>query len=424
MTEKKRRVVVTGLGPVTPLGTGKELFWEGLVRGRSGITAIESFDASGLPSRIAGEIKDFDPLSYMDPKDARRMDRFCQFAVAAARLALADAGLREGRELEDAGVKGDRAAVVVGSGIGGIATVEEQHLRLLRKGFTRVSPFTVPMIIPNMAAGWLSILFGFKGPNFSTVTACAAGTHALGLAFQLVRDGIADMCLAGGSEAGITPLALAGFCSMRALSTRNDDPASASRPFDADRDGFVMAEGAGLLLLESLEGASARNADPYCEILGFGMSADAHHITAPDPGGEGAAACMREALASAGLHPEEVDYINAHGTSTPYNDRIETSAIKRVFGEHARRLAVSSTKSMTGHLLGAAGGVEAAATALVLKEGVIPPTVNLEKADPECDLDYVPLRTRKAEVRAAVSNSFGFGGHNACLVMGSLSGEA
>ena len=413
--ESARRVAVTGLGPVTSLGCGREDFWKSLERGRSGISPITSFDASGYACRIAGEVAGFDPSTYMDRKDAQRMDRFCQFAVAAARLACADAGLSEGNELKECGVEPGRAAVVVGSGIGGIGTFEAQVGVLAERGPARVSPHVVPMIIPNMAAGWLAILFGFKGPNYSTVTACAAGTHAVGSAAGLIASGQADLCLAGGAEASISPLALAGFCSMRALSTANDEPRRASRPFDARRDGFVMAEGAGMLLLESLEGALARGAVIYAEIAGFGMSADAYHVTAPDPDAAGAARCMREALQTAGLAPEEVGYINAHGTSTPLNDRAETAAIKRVFGEHARALAVSSTKSMTGHLLGAAGGVEAVATALALHLGVLPPTINLEEPDAQCDLDYVPARARRARPRAALSNSFGFGGHNACL---------
>ncbi len=411
----RRRVVITGMGPVTSLGIGISSFWEAVKEGRSGISAITSFDPRDLPSRIAGEVSDFDPLAFMDGKIAQRLDRFCQFAVAAARLALDDAGLEAGRELEAAGVDEHRAAVVVGTGIGGMATLESQHRVMLERGHSRVSPFTIPMIIPNMAAGILGMFFGFRGPNLCTVTACAAGAHALGTGFQLVSEGSADLCLAGGVEASVTPFAVAGFCSMRALSTRNHDPEGASRPFDAERDGFVIAEGAGILVLESLEGARRRGARIYAELAGFGMSCDAYHMTAPDPESKGAARCMAEALRSAGMRPDEVGYINAHGTSTPYNDRAETLAIKKVFGELAYRIPVSSTKSMTGHLLGAAGGVEAIATVMALHEGVVPPTINLENPDPECDLDYVPLRSRKVEVRAALSNSFGFGGHNACL---------
>lgn len=411
----KRRVVVTGMGPVTPLGIGISIFWQALKEGRSGIAPISSFDSEGLPSRIAGEVTGFDPLAFMDGKTAQRLDRFCQFAVAAARLALNDAGLAQGQELEAAGIQDHRAAVVVGSGIGGMATLENQHRVMLERGYSRVSPFTIPMIIPNMAAGVLGMFLGFRGPNLCTVTACAAGAHALGVGLQLVAGGWADLCLAGGVEASVTPLSVAGFCSMRALSTRNHDPQGASRPFDAERDGFVIAEGAGLLVLETLEGARARGARIYAELAGFGMSCDAYHMTAPDPESRGAALCMEEALRSAGIHPEEVGYINAHGTSTPYNDRAETLAIKKVFGDLAYHIPVSSTKSMTGHLLGAAGGVEAIATVMALYEEVLPPTINLEHPDPECDLDYVPGQSRRAEVRAALSNSFGFGGHNACL---------
>ncbi|MDI7252108.1 MAG: beta-ketoacyl-ACP synthase II [Actinomycetota bacterium] len=408
---------------MTSLGMCLSSFWNALKEGRSGISTITSFDPRGLPSRIAGEVSDFDPQAFMDGKTAQRLDRFCQFAVAAARLALDDAGLPEGRELEEAGVEDHRAAVVVGSGIGGMSTLESQHRVMLERGYARVSPFTIPMIIPNMAAGVLGMVLGFRGPNLCTVTACAAGAHALGVGFQLVAGGWADLCLAGGVEASVTPLSVASFCSMRALSTRNHDPEGASRPFDADRDGFVIAEGAGLLVLESLEGALERGARVYAELAGFGMSCDAYHMTAPDPESRGAALCMEEALRSAKMRPEEVGYINAHGTSTPYNDRAETLAIKKVFGELAYRIPVSSTKSMTGHLLGAAGGVEAIATVMALHEGVLPPTINLENPDPECDLDYVPGESRPAEARAALSNSFGFGGHNACLAFRAWEGE-
>lgn len=416
-------MVITGMGPVTSLGMDLSSFWKALKEGRSGISTITFFDSHGLPSRIAGEVAAFDPLAFMDGKSAQRLDRFCQFAVAAARLALDDAGLPEGKELEEAGVEDHRAAVVVGSGIGGMSTLESQHRVMLERGYARVSPFTIPMIIPNMAAGVLGMVLAFRGPNLCTVTACAAGAHALGVGFQLVAGGWADLCLAGGVEASVTPLSVAGFCSMRALSTRNHDPEGASRPFDAERDGFVIAEGAGILVLESLEGALERGARIYAELAGFGMSCDAYHMTAPDPGARGAALCMEEALRSACMRPEEVGYINAHGTSTPYNDRAETLSIKKVFGELAYRIPVSSTKSMTGHLLGAAGGVEAIATVMALHEGVLPPTINLENPDPECDLDYVPGKSRSAEVRAALSNSFGFGGHNACLAFRAWEGE-
>ncbi len=412
-----RRVVITGLGPLTSLGIGKDDFWQALTEGRSGVSAITSFDVSDFSCHIAGEITGFTPEDHLDRKEAQRMDRFCQFAAVAAGMAWADAGLGDKHDPGECGVEPGRAAVVVGSGIGGITTFEHQVRILSERGPSRVSPHVVPMIIPNMAAGWLAIMYGFRGPNFSTVTACAAGTHAIGSAYQLIAGGMADICLTGGAEACISPLALAGFCSMRALTTANDDPQRASRPFDANRDGFVMSEGAGILLLESLECAQSRGAKIYAEVAGFGMSADAHHITAPDPEAAGASLCMREAISSAGLTPEDVDYINAHGTSTPLNDRAETMAIRQVFGAHAGKLGVSSTKSMTGHLLGAAGGVEAVATALALSEGVLPPTINLEEPDPECDLDYIPGQARKARPRVALSNSFGFGGHNACLAM-------
>jgi 3-oxoacyl-[acyl-carrier-protein] synthase II len=412
-----RRVAVTGVGPLASLGTGRQGFWEALLEGRSGIGEITSFDASAYPCRIAGEVRDFEPTDYMERREAQRMDRFCRFAVAAARLAWEDAGLGPAPDAAACGVEPGRAAVVVGSGIGGISTFEEQYRVLLERGASRVSPHVVPMLIPNMAAGWIAILWGFRGPNLSTVTACAAGTHALGIAYRLIAGGQADLCIAGGAEASITPLALAGFCSMRALSLNNRDPAGASRPFDSRRDGFVMAEGAGLLVLEAAELAESRGARVYAELAGFGMSADAYHVTAPDPEAEGAASCMREALRDAGLRPEDVDYINAHGTSTPLNDRAETAAIRKVFDGHAGRLAVSSTKSMTGHLLGAAGGIEAIASALALYHGTAPPTINLEEPDPQCDLDYVPQRARPLDMRAALSNSFGFGGHNACLAL-------
>ncbi len=410
-------MAITGMGPVTSLGVGLSPFWEALKAGRSGISRITSFDPQNFPSRIAGEIKDFDPTDYLDRKTVQRMDRFSHFAVAAARLALRDAGLEEGKELQTLNLEPHRAAVVVGSGIGGMNTMESQFKVLMERGWSRVDPFTIPMMIPNMAAGYLSILLGFTGPNLCTVTACAAGSHAIGIGYRLVSEGEADICLAGGVEASITPLAIAAFCSMRALTTRNDHPTSASRPFDADRDGFVIAEGAGMLVLESVEGAMNRGAKIYAELAGFGMSSDAYHVTAPDPQSRGAVLCMGEALRSAGLAPQDIGYVNAHGTSTPYNDRCETLAIKKLFGERAYSIPVSSTKSMTGHLLGAAGGVEAIATAMALYEGILPPTINLEKPDPECDLDYVPGNARQVKVGAALSNSFGFGGHNACLAM-------
>ncbi|PDO11206.1 MAG: beta-ketoacyl-[acyl-carrier-protein] synthase II [Candidatus Reconcilbacillus cellulovorans] len=406
-----RRVVVTGMGVVTSLGRDLETFWNNLCAGVSGVSRIESFDASSLPTQIAAEIKDFDPEAFMDRKEVRRTDRFVQFAVAAAKLALEDAGLRIGDNADP-----ERVGVVIGSGIGGLATWEEQHLALLEKGPRKVSPFFIPMMIANMASGQVSIMTGAKGPNTAPVTACATGTHAVGDSFRLIQRGEADCMIAGGSEAAIRPIGMAGFCAARAMSTRNEEPEKASRPFDADRDGFVMGEGAGVLILESLEHALGRGARIYAELVGYGMSADAHHVTEPSPGGEGAARCMRRALEDAGVRPEDVGYINAHGTSTPVGDIAETQAIKRVFGEHAYRLAVSSTKSMTGHLLGAAGAVEAIITCLTLYRGVIPPTINLDRPDPACDLDYVPHRARAADLRVAMSNSFGFGGHNATVV--------
>ncbi len=406
----KQRVVVTGMGVVTSLGTDLQTFWTNLVEGKSGVSRIESFDTSDYPTQIAAEIKTWTPEDYMDKKDARKMDRFVQFAVAAGRMALQDAGLRIGENADP-----ERTGVIVGSGIGGLASWEEQHKILLEKGPRRVSPFFIPMMIANMASGQISILFGAKGPNTTAVTACATGTHSIGDSFRLIQRGEADVMICGGAEAAIRPIGMAGFCAMRAMSTRNDEPEKASRPFDAQRDGFVMGEGAGVLVLESLEHAQRRGAPIYAEVIGYGMSGDAHHITDPDP--DGASRCMTRALRDAGIPPEEIDYINAHGTSTPIGDKSETLAIKKTFGDHARKLAVSSTKSMTGHLLGAAGGVEAVVLALALKHGVLPPTINLEHPDPECDLDYVPNRARRADIRTALSNSFGFGGHNATIIM-------
>ncbi|MDR7570489.1 MAG: beta-ketoacyl-ACP synthase II [Armatimonadota bacterium] len=407
----KRRVVVTGIGVVTPIGIGKDRFWNALMEGRSGVRPIQSFDASRYPTRIAAEVLDFDPLDWMDRKEAKRNDRFVQFAIAATRMALEDARFRVTRE------NADRVGVVIGSGIGGAITWEEQHKVLLTRGPDRVSPFFIPMLIINMAAGAVSILTGARGPNTAPVTACATGGHAIGDAFRLIQRGEADVVIAGGTEAAITELSIAGFCAMRAMSTRNEEPEKAVRPFDAQRDGFVMGEGAGIVILEEMEHALRRDARIYCELVGYGMSADAYHITQPDPEGEGAALAMARCLRDAELRPEEVDYINAHGTSTPYNDKYETLAIKRVFGEHAYRLAVSSTKSMTAHLLGAAGGVELIACVLALWHQVLPPTINYEVPDPDCDLDYVPNRPRPAEVRVAMSNAFGFGGHNASLAV-------
>ena len=384
-------------------------FWSALVQGRSGIGAITKFDTAGYPTRIAGEVRNFDPLNFVDKKDARRLDPYLQYAVAASALAVQDSALDTSK------VEASRFGVLIGSGIGGITTLLESHRNLLEKGPDRVSPFFIPMLIVNMASGLVSMRFGAKGPNSSVVTACATGNHAIGDSYEILQRGDADVMIAGGSEAIIIPLTIAGFCSMKAMSTRNDEPTKAMRPFDATRDGFVCGEGAGIVVLETLEHAQARDARIYAEIVGYGMTGDAHHMTAPDPQGDGAARAMAAALRDGGLEPAAVGYINAHGTSTPYNDKFETLAIKRVFGEHARRLAVSSTKSMTGHLLGAAGGIEAIATVLALHHGVLPPTINYETPDPDCDLDYIPNQARKQNVEVAISNAFGFGGTNATL---------
>jgi 3-oxoacyl-[acyl-carrier-protein] synthase II len=406
-----RRVVITGVGLITPIGTGTEDFWRALLSGVSGVGPITHFDTSEYTTRIAAEVKDFDPEQYVERKEAKRMDRFVQFSVAASKMALEDSGLSITPENEA------RAGVLIGSGIGGTGTWEEQHANLLEKGPRRVSPFFVPMLISDMASGMVSILFGAKGPNLAIVTACATGTHAIGEAAKIIKRGDADIMIAGGSEAAITPMAVAGFCAARAFSTRNDDPEHASRPFDLNRDGFVMGEGAGTVILESLEYAKARGAKIYGEVIGFGMSGDAYHITAPAPGGEGAVRSMVEALRDAGIRPDQVDYINAHGTSTEENDKTETMAIKAVFGDYAYKVPISSTKSMTGHLLGAAGAVEVVACLCAMRDGIIPPTTNYETPDPECDLDYVPNVAKKADVRVAMSNSFGFGGHNATLIL-------
>ena len=406
-----KRVVITGAGVITPVGIGKETFWNNIKSGKSGVGPIESFDVSEYNTRIAAEVKDFDPSEYIDKKEARRMDRFVKFAVCAAKMALADAGIDI--EKEDA----TRVGTFIGSGIGGISTFEEQYKVLLEKGPGRISPFFIPMMISNMAVGQVAIATGAKGPNLTTVSACASGSDAVGQAFYSVSRGDADVIITGGAEATISPTALAGFCSMKALSTKNDTPEKASTPFSADRDGFVMGEGAGIMIVEELEHAKARGAHIIAELIGYGSTNDAHHITAPAPGGEGGARCMTAAIKCAGIKPEDVDYINDHGTSTHYNDLFETQAIKTAFGDHAYKLAVSSTKSMTGHLLGAAGGVEAIITALALEEGFIPPTINLDNPDPECDLDYVPNVGRKADIKYAISNSLGFGGHNACVAL-------
>lgn len=406
-----RRVVVTGIGMVTPIGSDKEEFWQSLVNGRSGIQRVTGFDVSNYPCQIAGEVPDFDPARYIEKREARKMDRFTQFGSAAALMAWQDAGLDQGE------IDRDSAGVIVGSGIGGIKTIEEQYSLLMEKGPRRVSPFLVPALIANMAAGYISIMLRLRGPNSTVVTACASSNHAVGDAFHVIRRGEAEVMVAGGAEAAISHTAFAGFCAARAFSTRNDDPVRASRPFDRERDGFVMGEGSGIVILESLDHALQRGAHIYAEIAGYGMSGDAYHITAPDPEGTGACLSMQRALESAGLEPGAVDYINAHGTSTEYNDRIETLAIKKTFGEHAAGLAVSSTKSMTGHLLGAAGAVELIATLLCMEHQMAHPTINYEFPDPDCDLDYVPNRARALKIDVALNNSFGFGGTNATLAV-------
>jgi len=406
----RRRVVVTGMGMVSPLAIGVEETWQALIQGKSGVARITKFDPTGFDTQIAAEVKDFAPENFMDKKDIRRMDIFIQYAVAAATLALEDA------QLKITPANADRVGVVVGAGLGGLTTLEAFHKVLLEKGPGRISPFFIPMLIVNEAPGQISMRFGAKGPNTSVVTACATGNHNIGDAWRIIERGDADAVIAGGVEATVTPLAVAGFNAMKALSTRNDEPEKASRPFDKDRDGFVMGEGSGIIILEELQQALDRGAKIYAEIIGYGLTGDAYHITAPAPDGEGAARCMAMALKSAGIEPEEVDYINAHGTSTDYNDLYETMAIKTVFKEHAKKLAVSSTKSMIGHLLGGAGGVEAIFTILTICRGIIPPTINYQTPDPGCDLDYVPNVARKASVRVALSNSFGFGGTNAVLI--------
>lgn len=411
------RVAITGIGVVSPIGTGRDRFWASLVEGRSGVGPITRFDAAAFTTRIAAEVRDFDPTAWMDRKEARRNDRFVQFAYAAARMALEDGNFRLTPQ------NATRVGVLIGSGIGGAETWEEQHRNLIERGPGRVSPFFIPMIIINMASGVVSILLGAKGPNNAVVTACATGGNAIGEAMRIIQRGEADAMVAGGSEATITPLSLAGFCSMKAMSTRNDEPGKASRPFDAERDGFVMGEGAGIVLLENLALARVREAHIYGELVGYGMSGDAYHITQPDPDADGASRSIRNALGDAGLEPAAIDYVNAHGTSTPYNDKTETLAIKRVFGDHARKVPVSSTKSMTGHLLGAAGGVELIACALAIEHQMVPPTINYEVPDPECDLDYVPNTARQARVRVAMSNAFGFGGHNAILIVKQYDGS-
>ncbi|MEG6584081.1 beta-ketoacyl-ACP synthase II [Dendrosporobacter sp. 1207_IL3150] len=407
----KKRVVVTGIGAITPVGSGKDEFWQSLLAGKSGIGPITRFDASDYTTRIAGEVKDFEPAKYIDKKEAKRMDRCTQFAVAAAKMAFEDSGM----DLDK--TDRTRVGVVVGTGIGGIDTLHDQYKTLFDKGPGRVSPFFVPMMIANMAAGQTSITFGLQGPSTCVVTACATGTNSIGDAFKIIQRGDADVMVAGGTEACISPAAVAGFCAMKAMSTRNDEPQKASRPFEKERDGFVMGEGSGIVILESLEHALARGAHIYAEVAGYGFNADAYHITAPAPEGVQAAKCMEMAIKDAGIAPSDVSYINAHGTSTPLNDKNESLAIKALFGDHAYKVAVSSIKSMTGHLLGAAGGIEAIASVLAVANDMIPPTINYETPDNDLDLDYVPNVARKQVVNVAISNSFGFGGHNATILV-------
>ena len=407
----RKRVVITGLGVVSPLGQGADSFWGNLLAGQCGIDSIRAFDTEGFPCTIAGEVKDFDPTpAFPSPKEVRRTDRFSQFGIHAGWQALNDSGL------DLAKANRDRIGAFIGSGIGGLITLEDQHKKLLERGPGRLSPFFIPMMILNMASGMFSLYHGLRGPNVATCSACATASHAIGEAWRTLVMGDADAMVAGGTEAPVAPCSVGGFASMKALSTRNDDPQHASRPFDAGRDGFVMGEGSGVLVLEELEHAKARGARIYCEMAGYGNTADAHHMTSPAPGGEGGARAIRMALSSGGLNPEDISYINAHGTSTPQGDVCETQAIKSVFGDHARSLAVSSTKGATGHMLGAAGGVEMAVCCKALETDTVPPTINYETPDPDCDLDYVPNEAREMEVNAIANNSFGFGGHNGCLV--------
>jgi 3-oxoacyl-[acyl-carrier-protein] synthase II len=407
----KRRVVITGVGVVTPIGIGKEVFWDALRNGRSGVGRLTFFDTTDYPCRIDAEVKGFDPEKYIDKKTIRRMDRFTQFAYAAADMAVKDAGLNQAK------LDMERVGVIVGSGIGGLSTIEEEYTTLKERGARRVSPFLIPKLITNIAPGEIAIRWGFTGPNYAVSSACATSNHAIGDALRMLRYGDADVIVAGGTEAAITPLGFAGFCQARTLSTRNDAPEKASRPFDKDRDGFIMGEGAGIVVLETLKHAQARGAKIYAELSGYGATDDAYHITAPDPEGTAAVKAMQLALADAGVKPEQIQYVNAHGTSTILNDKTETKALKIVFGDHAKKLAISSTKSMTGHLLGAAGVVELVATILCIQNKTAHPTINYETPDPECDLDYVPNKARSMEITCALSNSLGFGGHNAVLVV-------
>ena len=406
-----RRVVITGVGLVSALGLGTRETWDGLLAGRSGIGPVTHFDASDFSVRIAGEVKDFDPLRFIPQKDVKKMDAFIQYALAASEFAMEDSGFLIEED------HADRVGVFIASGIGGFGTIEREHSALLKGGPRRISPFFIPATIINLAAGHVSIRFGAKGPNSATATACAASTHAIGDAMKIIQRGDADAMIAGGSEAAITPMGIGGFAAMKALSVRNDEPERASRPFDKDRDGFVVGEGAGVLVLEELEGARARGAEIHAELVGYGMSSDAFHMTTPSETGDGARRVMENAIADAGISPADVGYVNAHGTSTAYNDRTETLAIRTLFGDHAEQLAVSSTKSMTGHLLGGAGGLEAGISALALKEQIVPPTINYENPDPDCDLDYVPNEARKLSFEYALSNSFGFGGTNGALLL-------
>ncbi|MCR2043313.1 beta-ketoacyl-ACP synthase II [Anaerosalibacter massiliensis] len=405
-----KRVVITGLGPITPIGIGKEDYWKSLMEGKSGISRITNFDPENHASKIAGEVKDFRPEDYIEKREAKRMDKFSQLAIAGTILAMKDS------KLDIDKIDKERAGVILGSGVGGIETLEKEHTKLLEKGPKRVSPFFIPMMIANMGPGHITMLYDFRGPSFTITTACASGTHAIGESFRLIQNGACDIVVTGGSEAAVSPIAVAGFSSMRALSTRNDEPEKACRPFDKDRDGFVIGEGAGILILEELEHAVKRGAHIYGEVVGYGATSDAYHITAPDPEAKGAANAMKIALEDGQVDYREVDHINAHGTSTYYNDKLETLAIKTVFKEHANKISISSTKSMTGHLLGAAGGIEAIASVLAIEKDKVPPTINYEASDPECDLDYTPNKPIDREINYALSNSLGFGGHNATIL--------
>jgi 3-oxoacyl-[acyl-carrier-protein] synthase II len=406
----KRRVVVTGVGMITPVGLDTETTWEGLINGKSGIGPITQYEDKAIPCQIAGEIKGFDPEKYIEPKEIKKMDRFIHLAIAASQMAMDASGLKITPE------NAEHVGVMVGAGIGGLPAIERYHKIYMERGYRKLSPFLIPMLIINEASGQVSMRFGAKGPNSCAVTACATGTHSIGDAFKIIQRGDADAMIAGGAESCICPIGVGGFCAMKALSTRNNEPERASRPFDAERDGFVMGEGSGILILEELGFAQKRGARILAEVIGYGLSGDAYHMTTPAPNGEGAARCLKMAIKDAGIAPTDMGYINAHGTSTKYNDEYETMAIKTVFGDHAYKIPTSSTKSMTGHLLGAAGGVEAVITVLALGRGILPPTINLENPDPECDLDYIPKKARKLQVDVAMSNSFGFGGTNACLI--------